>query len=382
MFKEEFISASNDLVEDLKLLGTPKLEFYQDKKQLWYSSKLFSGGKGFVFNLNSGYTDDKLHASITYYYDAPSNPFYLNEDISNLTRHANFLNRWVAWAIYTYRLEFQQINLDSIFHGATLRIYGIPGYSSSTQNESNLLIKGIIHNNIKDVTICRFRHIDSPYYLRYYTFAINISLEGDFWIIFPFNCGMDSGGSLSTYYVFTELIEKLKKACNIDYRECDIPYNEIEKYLLKYGESFDSLYYDNKLPNIYHLFEPNISNKEIMSSYSRYEELIYNEEYAQAFRALRVILQQLLEDLLNKHNINVEKNNPSVKTLVHICAEKQLISSDDVPWFELLNNFINKSAHSDYPNKEDMKDYDKRNRAILCIYIGSDLIRLLAKKNN
>ena len=141
MLKNEFNSASNDLVEDLKLLGKPKLDFYRDENQFWYSSELFSGDQGFEFNLNSGYIDDNLHASITYYYDVASNPFYFSEDISNLTWHPDFLNRWVAWAIYKYRLEFQKINLDSIFHGASLRIYGILGYSRSTQNESRLLIK-------------------------------------------------------------------------------------------------------------------------------------------------------------------------------------------------------------------------------------------------
>ena len=383
----DFIKASKDIAIDLGMnKDNVEIEHYKDPKfGLDYTAQLFEGRMGFDFNLHMEIKKEdpkkgELMANIAIYFGEATAPYLLYENIDYMRGHLDFLSRWASWAVFNFRLIHHQVNLESLFYGMQLRVYGILGDSKSTQEEAELLFNGILATQKGKVIIYKFRHINRIALVRSFSYAVWVNPKGhsSFWIFFPYNCGLDSGGSRRAYKHFESLINRIQQKFEVELRKYDVEYEELDRYLLRNAIGFFSRYRRYELDSLSRFWSPIKVLKGSEQGFQKFIERFDEEEYAQALRDLRALLQQAQENVAKFKNLNYSHiTKPNVNKLASFLIENQIIDGRLLSWFEAFTAIANLASHKDFPTIEDMKNYILRTRVLLTFYLGIQLLKEL-----
>ncbi len=264
-----------------------------------------------------------------------------------------------------------------------IRIYGIS--EDSPDDEAELLFNGLLLTQKRKVLIYKFRHMTQEDYLqRSFSYAIlatpNNALNS-LWIVFPDACGLDSGGAHNSYELFEKLIEKLRKKIGVDLKRYDINYREFELFLSKKAISFDSATREYILkPYKFSMCCPRIlSDSE--QDFNKVIEKFEQENYSEALRDLRAIVQQAQMNVIEKLGLKDKKpKKANVNSLAELLKNEGQIDERIVPMFLAFSSITNVASHTtDFPSIEDMKDSIFKKRIILTIYLGLQLIEELNK---
>lgn len=311
-------------------------------------------------------------------FDEIQDSYFFFENIDYIKSHPRFMSRWASWAIYKFRLKYHKVDLETLFHFKTIRVYGLPRLSSPTESEAEILVKGILSAQDEKTIVYKFRHIDPDVLYRSYSYAFyvnSISTHGDYWVFFPNASGIDSGGAHHTYRYFEELIALLSNNLEVDLRKIDVPYPELESFLYKNSTDFRSLSRDNQLEDFAGFSRPYKVLENSIDEFESFIKKLENNEYSSALRDLRALVQQSLENLIETKDIETPKlSYTNINQLASILIDKGIIENRLKAWFEAFTSYANLASHRSFPTSEEMKNSVFRKRMMLTYYLGLQLL--------
>jgi hypothetical protein len=312
-----------------------------------------------------------VHAGIEIEYEHATK-FDLDEDITRMVSHPNYLIRWAGWAIHRFNLQHNAVDLKSRIGWNPIEVYGGDRCDQSL-TQFGLLIKGLQASESK-VIVLRFRHVDPAIWYRSYSYAIWAETERwpGLWIFFYNLGGLDSGGWYSQLKWVEQRIAEL--GTNVKVETFDIDNHVLARFLLRKDLVFRcSLHLDCfDLESLYPV-EP-LSFEDI-ETYEKAEESYWNEDYSGALRDLRAAVQDALENAARKHNIVFSGTDKSIRKLVAILVNKRKLEGRLMPWFDAFTSFANLASHGPYPTKEDLVSPQIRMRVLGTFALGRQLLR-------
>lgn len=321
-----------------------------------------------------------MSASLDITYSDNGGEFSFNEpDISWLKPHPNSLLRWAAWAVFNFNIKHNPVNLEFLFPDPKIRVYGLSNYTNPTIGEMHIVIGGIHHFPPQKLLVYRFRHVDSGDKYRSFSYAFKVSHTTfpSFWIFF-LNCGgLDSGGAHGDLLKIEELIDTIKTKVERIY--FDISYDDLKKFLQERGEG---LRLQSGLDDMNHYFsDPSESafGERFVELFCRFREEFKKENFADALRDMRVLVQVAMESVCKKKNIPLDKEDNTIGKIsakMFTGDRKDAILSN---WFLAFSSSANSSSHKDFPTKEDLKDYTLKHRIMITFILGAHLIEELQK---
>lgn len=378
---KQFVEASRQISEDLGInYKKVKVDRYETGT---VGLSYVSTGEGkpyrFDFHLKTttekaDVTTGKMEASVEIYYDEGSAPFWIHEDVTELKTHSDFLARWTAWAVYNFNIKHNLVNLDSLFNEMDILVYGIPGNTYPTMSEMQLLMGGIRTIKKGKILIYRFRHVDPIIKYRSFSYAFLVAHDDlhYFWVFFPEIGGLDSGGAGHDLKTTEGLIKKIKVKTERKY--FDIPYTELEKFLSKHVIAFES-HRSGEL--IFRLGAPSEATlgKEFAKAYSRFEQRYENEQYPQALRDLRALVQESMEIVCQKKKIDITKiKNHDIGNLSGVLVRHKVIDGKLIEWFRAFSSVANLASHKEFPTEKDLSNYHLKERILMTLLLGTHLI--------
>ena len=378
---KQFIDASRQISEDLGINHKKvKVDRYETGAiGLSYVASGENKPYRFDFHLKtttekSDVTTGKMEASINIRYDEGSVPFWIHEDITELKTHSDFLARWTAWAVYNFNIKHNPVNLDSLFNEMDILVYGIPRNTYPTMTEMQLLMGGVRTIKKGKILIYRFRHVDPTVKYRSFSYAFLVAHDDlhYFWVFFPEVGGLDSGGAGHDLQTTEELIKKIKVKTERKY--FDIKYNKLEKFLSKHVIAFESR---RSGELIFRLGEPSEETlgKEFAKAYSKFEQRYENEQYPQALRDLRALVQESMEIVCEKKNIDIaEIKKRDIGNLSGILVKHKIIDGKLIEWFRAFSSVANLAAHKEFPSEKDLSNYHLKERILMTLLLGTHLI--------
>lgn len=376
-YPEEFLKATRQICEDLGINQRSV------KYERWNAGNLEEGfdARGinnhceFVFTVTvdkekSEMTDDRfLHIR----FDNNARPFEFND---RRVDHHYKLDKWAAIAMYEIRTKHTPVNLDSLFNDMHIRVYGMPGYTISTIPELRFLMSAIKERQHK-LVVYKFRHLDDDaarYRSLSYAFLIN---EGDFWIIFPRLGGLDSGTASGHVEEAEKLIAELPEYFRVERRNFDVPYQELERFLIRRSSGFHSMYSVldyYKMPDIAGVF-----GEEFERDYEEFKKMYLSDNYTQALRALRALVEEALKLLYRKSKVGIEKRNAKINDFSEALIDRQIIDGELRYWFGAFSSTANLAAHGVYPTNTELNNDVLRHRIVITFLIGTHIIIELEK---
>jgi len=384
----DFVEAAKEAAVDLGMNEEKvKVRHVETSKiGLDYSALLYEGVKGFNFHLRT-ITEDKdptsgeMRASLSVSFDEAVAPYVFHENIDYIKGHPAFLSRWVSWAIFNFRQEHQKANLQSLFHNMDIRVYGIPGYCSPAEEEADLLFHGVLAIQKDKVLVYKFRHISRENYLcRNFSYAVHVGPEmgHSFWVVFPDNCGLDGGGSYASYRHFERLIEMVSQKLDVEVRKYDVKYEDLEKFLLRNATGFFSVLRESTLEPLHLFSKPLRILEESEVQFEKFMGRLAEEDYSQALRDLRALVQQAQENVAKFKNLDYSViPEPNINKLASFLVGKKQLDGRLLPWFNAFTSIANIASHKDFPSKKDMQNETTRSRVLLTLYLGLQLLEEL-----
>jgi hypothetical protein len=110
-----------------------------------------------------------VHAGIEIEYEHATK-FDLDEDITSMVNHPNYLIRWAGWAIHRFNLEHNAVDLNSRIGWNPIEVYGGDRCDQSL-TQFGLLMRGLKASG-SNVTVLRFRHVGRGDWYRSYSYAV------------------------------------------------------------------------------------------------------------------------------------------------------------------------------------------------------------------
>jgi len=381
---EDFRKAAIEASKDLGIYEK-KVSFTSGESKLGfdYLADAYEGTKGFDFHLRNTIdqesSKEELEAFLSIHYAEGVAPYHFHENIDYIKGHPDFLERWVSWAIFNYRQEHEKVNLESLFHDVDIQTLGIPGYCDPAQGEAELLFHGLHSAHREKVLIYRFRHMSGKegYLMRSISYAIFLSPRAGtpLWIVFPNNCGLDSGRARYTYRFFEQMIRGISEKLEVEVKEFDVKYDELDTFLLKNEAGLHSVLRKGQLVPLYRWYD---AGEILEGSEMQFEEFTSRLErklYPQALRDLRALVQQAQENLARLKGVDISGiSNPSVHNLATLLIENRQIDGRLLSWFDAFASIANLASHGDFPSIDDMQDSITHDRVLLAFYLGRHLL--------
>lgn len=305
--------------------------------------------------------------------------FDLDEDITSMVNHPNYLIRWAGWAIHRFNLEHNAVDLNSRIGWNPIEVYGGDRCDQSL-TQFGLLMRGLQASGSK-VTVLRFRHVGRGFWYRSYSYAVWAESEEwpGLWIFFYNLGGLDSGGWYSQLKWVEQRIADL--GTNAKVETFDINDRVLARFLLKRDMVFrcslllDCFDLESLYPVAPSLSESDLGS-EAIETYKKAEESYWNEDYSGALRDLRAAVQDALENAARKHSMDVSDiRDPNITKLVARLAEKGKLKSTLIPWFGAFTSFANLASHGSYPTKQDLASPQIRMRVLGTFALGRQLLR-------
>jgi hypothetical protein len=217
--------------------------------------------------------------------------------------------------------------------------------------------------------------------LRTFSYALLVSPNGRsaIWAVFPKACGLDSGGNLLAYQLFERLIQMLTTKLEVDLKKYDVPYQELEIFLLK---EYERLYSLNGDKDIKSLFRYDESLEVLSGSGVDLENVLdgfQRRNYSQALRDLRALVQSAEENLIARRGIS-RPPKPNVNNLAEVLIKANVIDKGLDLWFLAFSSIANNASHNTgFPTEQYMKDPVLQKRVFLTFYLGVHLLEELNK---
>lgn len=382
-FYAEFLQATREICDDLGVdQRRVKLTRYETEfTGLDYIAVGRSRKRGFDFHVK---TESKMrdplkgtrYATLDIYYSENAAPFSLHENIDYMKIHEPALPRWAAKAVFDFNLKHNPVNLESVFNGIPIRVYGLPRNAYPSLSEMKALVGGLDRYQKGKIIVYRFRHIiDSNYRAFSYAFLVRMSIH-EYWAFFPELGGMDSGGWSIALNETEKMIRTLSRGKRVEVIPVDVEYERLEEFLETNGQGFN---FDYKIKQEFavdeeHVFGPNFSR-----SFVKFEERLANEDYEQALRDLRALVQTAQEFVIRKKLVIQTERDSSVQKLGSILVDKKVVDEGLRHWFVAFSSVANESSHKLYPSQDDLSDHVSKQRVMVTIQIGRQLIRELEK---
>jgi hypothetical protein len=383
---DDFKEAAEQIADDLGIDGTIEIDHSESNQGFDFTASLFKRNRGFDLWLGGEIRDasQKMTASLSIDFQEGVAPYYFQEKIDYIAGHSDFLCRWAAWAVFRFKEAHEKVTLNSIFHEAEIRVYGIPGYCDPAEGEADLLFHGILTKQKGKVIIYRFRHVEPPsgYLCRSFSYAVWVNPGGSppFWVTFPDNCGLEGGRSRSTHHHFEKLIAMLKRKLEVEIKRFDVPYSELETFLLKNSTGFFSVFRDNDVDSLLHYHGPSEVLKGSEEELEKFKESFQRKEYPQALRDLRALVQQAQENVAKLKELDCSSvQDPDVNKLGAFLIEKKVLDGRLRSWFSAFTSIANLASHRNFPTIEDMRDKVLRTRILLTFHLGVQLLEELDK---
>ncbi len=379
-----FMRAAKQLCDDLDVnYKRVKLERYETRG-VGVSYTVEGKGKiyRFTFHLkteteSSDVTKGKMYATLDIYYSDTAAPFFFHEEISNLKMHPNFLERWTAWAVFNFNLKHNPVNLKSLFHGTSIRVYGLPRYTDPTISELTILLNGVAKCQRGKLVVYRFRHVDRDDKYRSFSYAFLVSTDNMhfYWVFFPQLGGLDSGGASEDLRTAEKLISQISHNLKLERKHFDISYEHLVKFLLEHTDSFERIYLSK--PHRQALSRPSEEafGKDFVEAYSKFEERFAAKAYPQALRDLRALVQHALEITCQKKRIDISTmKDLDISRLSGELIGKNIIDGKLQNWFHAFASIANLASHKVFPTDKDLERLNLAQRIMMTFQLGAQLI--------
>ena len=164
-----------------------------------------------------------------------------------------------------------------------------------------------------------------------------------------------------------------------DHRTSDPLHDKLEKFLAKYVIAFES---NRSGEMFFRLSEPSEETfgKEFAKAYSRFEERHDSEQYPQALRDLRALVQESMEIVCEKKNIDITKiKKRDIGSLSDALIKHNVIDGKLNEWFRAFSSVANLASHKEYPSEKDLRNYYVKEKVRITILLGAHLIYEMEK---
>jgi len=383
----EFTKAAIDLAIDFGLNPKKMRVRHSETPRIGldYTAELYVGERGFSFSIRTDTEEEDptkgdMEATLSVAFKEEIPPYFFSEKITHLKWHPRFLSRWAAWAMFNFRQTYEKVNLLSLFQDSTIRIYGIPHYSQPAEPEVELLFRGIIALQKRKLFIYKFRHIRHGDNYRSFSYAIRVDIDSGppFWVFFANQCGLDSGGAGHTYTVFEDVIDLARQKLEVEIKNFDIEYDELERFLLEKRSGFESILREDNLEDLFRFSYPTKVLEGSELEYEKFLQRLNGKEYPQALRELRALVQQAEENVAKAQLVDLAKiSELNVNNIAAVLVKEKLIDGRLIHWFQAFSTVANVAAHRNFPTQENLKNFTLRRRILLTIYLGRQLLEEL-----
>ena len=371
-----------DLGIDTETLELAKKEYEGQADFFFRASGTSPSGPSFIFNVDLEYEgsaariNPEVHAYLEITYEEYAPPFHFEQDIASMCGHPKFLERWAAWAVYTFHLRHKPINLENLFGDDYIRVWGAPLEPWPTMSEFKLLMRGL--QNSGPVTILKLRHVSDDFWDRSYSYAIladSIASQG-LWIFFCDSSGLDSGGAYKHYRRIEQLIVDLGEKTTV--KTYDVEYAALESFLLRKARNFNTdddnfgleALHRLELTSLGEIFGPKVSD-----SFGKSEQSFWNTDYAGALRDLRAVVQDSLVVVAKARSIDLTRlEKPNINNIAKKLCDEKVLDNRLRAWFEAFTSFANIASHGNFPSDEDWKNINTRARVLSTFAIGRQLL--------
>ncbi len=362
---DEFLTATDYLSNELKI-NTANVKKYRYERRA--SSHYYSTGEGddlaFVFWFTIYREDDEINHGpvlVKIFYNGFSAYFYVNDDITKY--HGHNMRQWMDSVIYSFNQHRNSGGLDALFSNMPIRVYGLPNNMYWTEPELIHFINGI-NTQPQKILIYKFRHIDPHTKYRSFSYAF---FQGSFWTFFLEVGGLDSGGAHCDLNKVNEMIKNI--SVPVDIQDKDVDYPELEKFLAGRVVPFEPKRKGEitfRLNGVKAIkFGAEFSNR-----YSKFLSNYEDDDYVQALRNLRALLQTAMEIICKQRSFQLDKD-PNITKLCHLLKNKAVIDDRMIAWYGAFTSRANVVAHKDYsPTGDDFSDEQLRT----AVLIGTQLI--------
>lgn len=362
----KFLTATSHISSKLKI---DPAKVTKNRGEHRAGSFYYSTGEGdentFCFWFTADRKDDEINrvlASVEIYYNEFSARFEVNDDIT-ANNHGNYLSKWADWVIYSFNQHRNSGGLDALFDNMPIKVYGLPNDMDWTEPELIHFINGI-NAQPQKVLIYKFRHIDPDTKYRSFSYAF---FQGSFWVFFLVVGGLDSGGAHCNLDRVEELIENINVPTYI--KNKDIDYYELKEFLARRVAPFEP---ERKGEITFKLDEVNADKfgARFSGSYSKFLINYENEDYVQALRNLRALLQTAMEIICEQRSFEIDKKS-DINKLCSLLVKEKIIDKEMVVWYCAFTSVANTPSHKDYsPTGDDFSDEQLRT----AILVGTQLI--------
>ncbi len=331
---------------------------------------------------------------------------YLYSKVNHLIeeKHVTDFSRWISSAAHDYNLKKNHVSF--LFGDRPIRIYGHKGHSASSALAFIVTLRGYAKCEPEKILVLKIRHIDKWDNYRSFSYAIFIGwyqfiYDYSYWAFFPDCMGLDSGAAYGSYSSVEEVIKEVNKKVPVKIVEIDALYNELEKLAEKW---FDSDCYKEGDKNISYEKNPLVTTNIEKAIFQRYRNLrgsemlelqklldkynltvegiiddLFDRNIGNVLRNLRMILQDVCEDICKKHNIKLSAK-PSLTDVTNKLFESKII--DEGLKFSLLTyqKISSVASHKIFPKEKDIGTFEKRLKIRLITLTGLySLLELLVR---
>ena len=286
-------------------------------------------------------------------------------------RRGDYLMRWVEYAAYKFHLKHEPANLNSRFAGAGIRVYGMEKQPDLTQAEMKIFINGIKRTPNDRITVYRFRHMNNDPWRRSYSYGFNVALRSmpyPFWVFFH---GVGDTYPMVTNPYLKEIEKMTRNIRGSVHERFDIEYDTLHKYLQGHAVSFvprrsgEMLFDLNEVP-------AERLKDEFKEAYSKFLQHLGNGDYPEALRGIRVLVQDMLEDICRENGVDMRKH-PNINNLSQDIKSHGIIDNKIEALLNAFTPYPNDAAHRILP-KDYTDDALTRNIIKTTILLGAQLI--------
>ena len=176
-------------------------------------------------------------------------------------------------------------------------------------------------------------------------------------------------------------ISRISSKSKIEY--FDICYDELGQFLSEksINKHILSEFSQTESKNLF-AYHDNLG-EDFAGQYTDFTEKFQTYNPADNMRTLRVLVQIALEKVCEHNNIMPEKETDrTIIKLARNLVNNQAIEENTMPWFSVFSDVANRSAHGNYPSKEDLADELKKRQYNICIDVGIWAIFMLDETIN
>lgn len=286
---------------------------------------------------------------------------------------------WLMLAFYQRNLRTRP-DLSKLLAGQDIRIISLPEYDH--HYDFAAMLSGLATSQFS-LEVLRFRHV----YLDESTGNHDVKVEfsyairmNEFWAIFPFLGPVWSYSALQDQKDGEEELQGVKAGISLALSSIDFDKEEFMSFVMRYETTYrDHFDYSSlrvsldSLLNISH--DPQAERKTYYEKeIGKIEDSIWEKDYPHAIRDLRALIEDYSRELLKKNGVSFEEKD-ELHELKSKMIQNKLVEGRLNSWFEAFAAFGNKSAHENYPTKEQVHESQiLRNRTELTILIGKVLL--------